>query len=222
LRMRQHCNLKVRLFLRATISCGSGMRGQAPRAADEGITAFVKTQELIGSASDTDADSFSDCLGGVVAFREPKRALSAEIKTVVTSVDLKSGRKASRAAGEIEEPSGLAVLLHELDALEGFERSDKDSGGDSGALAHDIKHEMRAIIEENVGMAGSKIHRANAWSRAAEVMSGGIARRIGLRFHDAATQAAGGEIVNDNFSNEAARQLDGISRKLCATKTADH
>jgi hypothetical protein len=53
-------------------------------------------------------------------------------------------------------------------------------------------------------------------------MSGGIAWRIGLRFHNAAAEAARGEIADDNFSDEEARQLDGISWKLSTTKTADH
>ncbi len=136
--------------------------------------------------------------------------------------DLECGSKASRAAREIEKPVGLAVALHKLDALERFERSDENGRGDSGALAHDIEHEVRAIIEKNIGVARGEIHRANTRSRAAKVMSGGIAGRIGLRFHNAAAEAARGEIADDNFSDEEARQLDGISWKLSATKTADH
>jgi len=38
-------------------------------------------------------------------------------------------------------------------------------------------------------------------------MSGGIAWRIGLRFHNAAAEAARGEIADDNFSDEEACQL---------------
>jgi len=50
-------------------------------------------------------------------------------------------------------------------------------------------------------------------------MSGRIARRIGFRFHDAATEAAGRKIVNDDFSDEEAREPDGVRRKLGASKT---
>ena len=117
---------------------------------------------------------------------------------------------------------GLAVALHKLDALERFERSDENGRGDSGALAHNIEHEVRAIIEKNIGVARGEIHRANTRSRSAKVMSGGIAGRIGFRFHDAPAETARGEIVDDNFSDEEVRQLDGISRKLSATETADH
>jgi len=140
----------------------------------------------------------------------------------VAAPDSECGSKASRAAREIEKPVGLAVALHKLDALERFERSDENGRRDSGALAHDIEHEVRAIIEKNIGVARGEIHRANTRSRAAKVMSGGIAGRIGLRFHNAAAEAARGEIADDNFSDEEARQLDGISWKLSATKTADH
>ena len=45
---------------------------------------------------------------------------------------------------------------------------------------------------------------------------------IDFSFHDATAEAASGEIVDDNFSDEKARQANGISRKLGATKTANH
>jgi len=177
---------------------------------------------LIGGVSDTYADRFSNRPDGMVAFAEPKRALGAEVKTVVTAVDLKRGGKAARTAGEIKKPSGLAVLAHDLEAIEWFERSDEYGRGDSGRLAHDIEHKVRAVVEKNVGMARRKIHRTNARSRAAEMMSGGIAGRIGFRFHDAAAEAAGGEIADDNLSDKEASELDGISRKFSAKEAADH
>ena len=157
----------------------------------------------------------------MVAFAKPKRALRAEVSAVVAAPDLECGSKAPRAAREIEKPVALAVALHKLDALERFERSDENGRGDSGALAHDIEHEVRAIIEKNIGVARGEIHRANTRSRAAKVMSGGVARRIGFRFHDAPAEAAPGEIVDDNFPDEEACQLDSTSRKLRATKTAN-
>jgi len=173
---------------------------------------FVEAQESIRSASNTDADGFSDGPGRMAGFAQPERGGSAEIQPVVEAVDLKGGSKASRAAREIEKPGVLAVALHELDALEWFESPDEDGRGDSGALAHDIEHEVRAVIEKNVGMTVGEIHRTNARSWAAKVMSGGIAGRIGFRFHDAPAETARGEIVDDNFSDEEVRQLDGISR----------
>ncbi len=136
----------------------------------------------------------------------------------MATVDLKSGSEAPGAAGEIEESSGLAMALHELDAFERFEGADEDSGGDSGGLAHDIEHEVRAIIEKNVGMSGVEVHRTNARSRAAEMMSGGIAGRI---FHNAAAEAARGEIVDDNSSDEEASEIDGVRWKLSAAEAAD-
>jgi len=139
----------------------------------------------------------------------------------VATVDLKSGSEAPGAAGEIEESGGLAMALHELDAFERFEGADEDCGGDSGRLAHDIEHEVRAIVEKNVGMAGGEVHRTNARSRAAEMMSGGIAGRIGFRFHNTAAEAARGEIVDDNSSDEEASEIDGVRWKFSAAEAAD-
>ncbi len=157
----------------------------------------------------------------MAGFAQPERAGSAEVEAVVATVDLKSGSEAPGAAGEIEEPGGLAMALHELDAFERFEGTDEDCGGDSGRLAHDIEHEVRAIVEKNVGVAGGEVHRADARSGAAEMMSGGIAGRIGLRFHNAAAEAARGEIVDDNSSDEEASEIDGVRWKLSAAEAAD-
>jgi hypothetical protein len=139
----------------------------------------------------------------------------------VATVDLKSGSEAPGAAGEIEESGGLAMVLHELDAFERFEGADEDCGGDSGALAHDIEHEVRAIVEKNVGVAGGEVHGTNARSGAAEMMSCGIAGRIGFRFYDTAAEAARGEIVDDNSSDEEASESDGAGRKFRAAEAAD-
>jgi hypothetical protein len=43
-------------------------------------------------------------------------------------------------------------------------------------------------------------------------MSGGIPGRVGFRFHDAAAEAARGEIVDHDFSDEEASELDGVRR----------
>src|SRR2546430_6579544 len=45
-------------------------------------------------------------------------------------------------------------------------------------------------------------------------MSGGVAGRIGFRFHDAAAEAARGEIVDDDSPDEETSEHDGVRRKL--------
>src|SRR5207247_3965465 len=115
----------------------------------------------------------------MAGFAQPERAGSAQVETVVAAVDLKSRCEASGAAREVEKPNGFAVALHEFDAFERFERTDENRRGYSGGLADDVQHEVRAVIEKNVGVAGSKIHRANTRRGPAEMMSRGIAGRIG-------------------------------------------
>jgi len=70
-------------------------------------------------------------------------------------------------------------------------------------------------------MTGAEIHRTDARSRAAEMMSGGIARRIRFRFHDTAAEAARREIVDDDFSDEETSEPDSFGRKFGAAKAAD-
>jgi hypothetical protein len=52
------------------------------------------------------------------------------------------------------------------------------------------------------------------------VVSGGVTGRIGFRFHDAAAEAAGGEIVNDDLSNQEASEKDGVRGKFGAAEAA--
>jgi len=87
-------------------------------------------------------------------FAQPERAGGAKVEPVVAAIDLKSGGEASRTAREIKKLTGLAVALHELDTIEGLECADQDGRCDSSRLAHDIQHEVRAVIEKNVGVAG--------------------------------------------------------------------
>ena len=190
-------------------------------AADEGIAAFVEAKELIGGTRDTDSNGLADGIDGEICFSEPQRARGAEVQTVVAAVDLKSCSEASGAASEIEKPSGLAVALHELNTFQWLDRADENRRGDSCKLAHDVEHEVRAVVEKNVGVAAVEIHRANARSRASEMMSCGIAGRIGFRFHDAAAEPARGEIVDDNFADKEASELDGVRWKFGAAKAAN-
>src|SRR2546430_1821174 len=52
-------------------------------------------------------------------------------------------------------------------------------------------------------------------------MSGGVAGRIGFRFHDAAAEASRGEIVDDDFPDEETSEHDGVRGKFRATETAN-
>jgi hypothetical protein len=70
-------------------------------------------------------------------------------------------------------------------------------------------------------VARREVHRTDARSRTAEMMSRGIAGRIGLRFHDAAAEASRGEIVDDNSSDKETSEIDGVRRKFSAAKAAD-
>jgi hypothetical protein len=156
----------------------------------------------------------------MAGFAQPELTGGAQVEPVVGAVDLKSGGEPSRAPCEIEKPSGLAVSLHERDAVKRFGRADEDRRGYAGRFADDIEHKVRAIVEENVDVAWSEIHRANPRCWAAKMVSGGVARRIGFCLHDAAAKAARREIVDDDLSDEEACEFDGIAWKFGAAEAA--
>src|SRR5437016_113775 len=157
----------------------------------------------------------------MTGFAQPERAAGAKVEAVVAAIDLKGGGEASGPAGEIEKSSGIAATLHELDTFERFEGTNEDRRSGSGRLAHDIEHEVRAVVKKNVGVARGKIHRTNARSRPAEGMSSGVTGRIGFRFHDAAAEPARGEIVDDDSSDKEASEIDSVRGKVGAAETAN-
>src|SRR4029077_19165379 len=119
---------------------------------------------------------------------QPKRTWRTEVYAVERTVNAQSGGQASGTAGKVEQAGGLAVTLHLLDALEGFERADQNAATGSGGLSADVEHEMIAVAEIDVGVATAQKHGAIARGGAAKVVRGGIARRVGLGFDDAAAK----------------------------------
>jgi hypothetical protein len=132
----------------------------------------------------------------------------------VAAVDSQGRGQTTRATSEIEEASGLAMLLHEFDAFEGLEGADENSRGGCGRLADNVQHKMSAVIKKNINVTRSEIHRTDAWRGAAEMVSGGIGWGIGFDFDDASAETTSREIVDDDFADEEAREFDGIYRKF--------
>lgn len=190
-------------------------------AAHEGIAAFEETEQLVRGAGDADAHAFADAADGMVDFAEPECFIGAEVDAVMAAVDLQSLREAPRAAREIEKPRGFAMTLHDFDAFERFERANQNGGGGFGGLAHDIEHEVVAVIEKNVDVAGSKIHGTDARRWPAKVMPGRIARRISFGLDDAAADAPLRQFVDDDFADKETRERNGIFGKLGAANAAN-
>ncbi len=181
--------MKLTMPVRSLLRRGN-REEQAFGATDKRIATLVEAKEFIGCAANADAHGFFDSADGLVGFPKPQRARSAKVDAVVPAVDLESGGEPSWPAGEIVKSSGLPVALHDLNAFKWFDGPDQDRRGDSRRLAHDIEHEVRAVVKENVCVTGREVHRADARSRPTEVMTCGIAGWIGFCFHDPAAEAA--------------------------------
>ena len=113
------------------------------------------------------------------------------------------------------------MALHQCNAFERLDGADENGRGGSFWLADDVEHEMRAVVEEDIGVTGSKIHRADSRSRTAEVVARRIAGRIGFDFYNAGAKTARGEIVHDNLANQEAREFDGVLWKFRALQTTE-
>jgi hypothetical protein len=199
-----------------TLLAGRRGKKQSFGAADKGIATLVETERALGSAGDADANGFGDGAGGSSDGSEPQRARVAQVQSIMTAINPKSGGQTSGAAGEIEQPVGVAMILHELDAIEWFEGANENGGGGARRLTHDIEHEVGAVVEKNINVALGKIHGADARGWATEMVASGITGRIGLGFDDAAAEASGREIMDDDFADEEAREGDGARGKFGA------
>jgi hypothetical protein len=190
-------------------------------AAHKGIPTLIEAKREIGGAGDADANGFPDGADGEVCFAEPERAGGTEIEAIVAPVNSKGGGEPAWATSEIEKASGLAMTLHQLDTFEGLKGADENGRGDSGRFADDVQHEMNAVIEKNIDVTRTEIHRTDAWGGPAEMVTCGIAWRIGFGFDDASAKAVSRKIVDDDFADEEARELDGLRRKLRALQLAE-
>jgi len=185
-------------------------RKKALGSADKGIAALEKSKQFVRSAGNADPDGLANGAGRAAGGSEPQRFMGAKIGAIVTAVDLQRLRKPSGTSREIEQLGCLTVPLHKLNALERFERANQNRGSGFGGLAHDVEHEVRAIVEENVDVARGQVHRANSGSGSAKMMPRGIAGRIRFGFDNAAADAPSRQFVNHNFPDQEARELDSI------------
>ncbi len=201
--------------------CGLGARRnrlwfvECLRTADESIAGNIKTQLAVGAACDADADAVRDFAGGAAVRSEPERAGLTQVDAVQSAVDLQCGAEAARAACQVSQPHGAAILLHERDAVGGFDRPDQNAGADIRCFARDVEHERDAISEIDVGVPAFEEQRAVARGDAPVGMAGGVADRISLRLDDAACRDTFGQLPHDHFAEEKTRELGGIDGNLC-------
>ncbi len=195
---------------------------------NEGAAALVKAKEAVRGAGDANAGARAEHKGatgrGCGTARagegaEPERAWGAKVCAVEVAIDAERGGETSRAACEIEQAGGFALLLHLLDALQGLERSDQNTTPDAGDFGTDIEHEVIAVAEIDVGVTAAQKHGAIARSRSAKVVRGRVTPRVGFGFHDATAEPNAGEFADDNFADQKAGKRHGVRRQFGAAKT---
>ncbi len=186
-------------------------------ATDEGVAAQVEAKEAVRRAGYANALAFAEVDGGrgrASHYAEPERAGGAEVCGVEGAVNAQSGGEASGTAGKVEQARGLAVTRHLLDALQRLQGADEDAAADSRGLCADVEHEVIAVAKINVGVTNAETHGASALGRAAKVVGGGVARRVGLGFDNTAAKADAGEFADDDFADEKAGQSHGVQGKF--------
>jgi hypothetical protein len=106
-------------------------------------------------------------------------------------------------------------------AFERLKRADQHPASHVRELRGDIEHEMIAVGEVDVSVTAAEKHGAVARGGSPKMMGGGIARRIGFGFDDAAHQPATGEFANHDLADEEAGEGDCIRRQLRAAEASN-
>lgn len=79
--------------------------------------------------------------------------------------------------------------------------ADEDAARDTVGLGDDVEHEVNAVVEIDVGMAGRAEDDAGAFGETSSGVSGGIVEgEIGFGFGDAGVEIA----VDDDFTKQIA------------------
>ena len=190
------------------------------RAAHEQVATLVKAKRKFGRAGDADSNGLADGLDGQVCHAEPERSRGTKVDAVEAAVDAKGGGEAAGATGQVKEVRCFAMALHLSDAFKRLHSAYENGGSRALRFADDVQHEMRAIVEENISMAGSKVHRTDSRRWTAEVVTRGIAGRVGFHLDDAPAETSRGKIVHNNFANQEARELGSCFRKFITFQTA--
>jgi hypothetical protein len=193
---------------------------QARSATEESAPAFIEAQEAMCGFRDSDAATDAHAHAAIEVevfgvgmarrsdFAEPQWAGGAEVDAIDPAVDVQSLGQTARAASEVVEFVGAAAALHFGDAFERFECANQDAATYSGRFGAYIEHEVVAIGEVDVGVAGAQEHGRCARSRTAVVVGGRITWWVGFGLYNAAGHSEAGEVANDDLTDEVSRELD--------------
>src|ERR1700722_9080743 len=158
-------------------------------AAHEQIALNIEAQHAIRLLRNANSNALADFprvdLSGVaIIARQPKRTLLAKVEPVERTIDPQRLGEPSWAAREITQALGSAIVAHDRDPFERFERPDQDARADAFRLARDIQHPGKAVGEVDIGVAALEKERAIARRHAPIGVSRGVPDDIGLGFNN--------------------------------------
>src|SRR5271166_6644523 len=97
----------------------SRLLAQLLNAAHMGITEFVKTQQPIYIACDADANAFANPANPLRGRGQPKRAGTAQVRSVLPEINLQCLSQSPRASAEVGQACRVTRTVHHFaDALQ--------------------------------------------------------------------------------------------------------
>jgi hypothetical protein len=105
------------------------------------IAGFVKTQQPIHVAGDADAHAFADRATPLRGCRQPKRAGSAQVQSILPEIDLQCLGQSPRSSAEEGQARRAARTGHQFDPFQRLDGTQQNSATHPGRLARHIQQE---------------------------------------------------------------------------------
>jgi len=116
---------------------------------------------FIGPDADAGAGRYFP-IGNGPSLLDEKDPVGAQIRAVQGPVNGQGCAQFARPIGQLTVGAAGAVAAHPFQTLQGFQRSDEDSGGEAFLFRDDVEAVVHAVDKVDVGVAGWAVHDLGA------------------------------------------------------------
>ena len=145
---------------------------------------------------------------------QAQRTVPAKVAAIQPAINSQGCAPPSRAARQVSQLFGAAILPHQPDTARGLDRPDQDAGADAWHFARDVEHERGPGSEIDIGVSALEEKRPVARGHAAPGVPGGVADVIRLGLDDTAAHDASGQHAPEHLADQKTREPDGIDGQL--------
>lgn len=188
-------------------------RAQAGRSAHVRAARRVESQPMIRGSSYAYSPAPPNAAGSPFVTSQPQEPPREEIRAIERSVDSKRPTEPAGTPAEIEGPLHFSSPGHEREPFDGLEGAHQYARSFSSRFARQIEAKRRAINLIHIRVMRRPKKRRIAQALTRKGMTGGIVRKIGFRFDDAARRDSFLAIAHENTTQQCLCQGFRLDRQ---------